>query len=88
MHTYYDVFSPERKPEIDQLCRLAKIGCTDCKKELSLIMIKYLEPYAEKKRELLKNKKTLLDIIHQGELKAREVAANTISEVKSLLGIG
>lgn len=87
VHTYYDVFSPEKKPEIDQLCRLAKIGCTDCKKELSLIMIKYLEPLREKKNELLKNKKILLDIIHQGELKAREAAAETIQEVKELLGL-
>ena len=87
VHTYYEVFSPERKPEIDQLCRLAKIGCTDCKKELAGSMIKYLEPYVEKKRELLKNKKILLDIIHQGELKAREVASETILEVKELLGL-
>ena len=50
-------------------------------------MIKYLEPYVEKKRELLKNKKILLDIIHQGELKAREVASETILEVKELLGL-
>ena len=88
VYAYYDVFSPEKKPEIDQLCRLAKIGCTDCKKELSLSMVKYLEPIRDKKDEFLKNKKTLLDIIHQGELKAREAAAYTISEVKSLLGIG
>lgn len=87
VHTYYGVFSPEKRPEIDELCRLAKIGCTDCKKELSLIIIKYLEPYREKKKELLRNKKMLLDIIHQGELKAREVAAETMSEVKSLLGM-
>ena len=87
VHTYYDVFSPERKPEIDQLCRLAKIGCTDCKKELAGSMIKYLEPYREKKRELLKDKKILLDILNQGERKAREVAAETIREVKELLGV-
>src|SRR3990167_4733055 len=87
VHTYYDVFSPERKQEIDELCRLAKIGCTDCKKELAGSMIKYLEPYREKKRELLKDKKILLDILNQGERKAREVAAETIREVKELLGL-
>ena len=50
-------------------------------------MIKYLEPYREKKRELLKDKKILLDILNQGERKAREVAAETIREVKELLGL-
>lgn len=87
VHHYYSVFAPERKKEIDELCRKAKIGCTDCKKELAEILIKLLEPIREKRREYLKNKKYILDILEQGEKRARQIAEGTIKEVKELLGM-
>jgi len=87
VHNYYAVFMPEKKKEIDELCRRAKIGCTDCKKDLAQILIKFLEPIQEKRNELSKNKKHLSDILKQGEEKARLIAQETISEVKSLIGL-
>lgn len=87
VHSYYAVFAPERKKEIDGLCRKAKIGCTDCKRELVKILIKFLEPIQEKRNELSKNKKQIFDILEQGEKKAKAVAEKTIKEVKDLLGI-
>jgi len=87
VHSYYAVFAPERKKKIDELCRKAKIGCTDCKKELAEILIKFLEPIQEKRNELLKNKNKLLDILLEGEKKAGAVAAQTISEVKKILNL-
>ncbi len=85
VHSYYAVFAPERKKEIDGLCRQAKIGCTDCKKELAEILIRFLEPIQEKRRELLKHKDKVLDIVTHGEQKARSVASQTIAEVRQLL---
>ena len=87
VHSYYEVFAPKRKQEIDALCRKAQIGCTDCKKELAEILIKFLAPIQERRGELLKNKKEVLDILSQGEEKARAVAQKTISEVKTLLDL-
>lgn len=85
VHNYYAVFAPERKKEIDELCRKAKIGCTDCKKELAKIIIKFLEPIQEKRSELLKDKDKVFDILAQGEKKAQEFASKTISEVRNLV---
>jgi len=87
VHNYYAVFAPERKKEIDEACRQAKIGCTDCKRELAKILIKFLEPIQEKRNALLKNKKEVFDILEQGEKKARVVASQTLSEVKKLLSL-
>jgi len=87
VHNYYAVFAPEKKREIDELCRKAKIGCTDCKKELAQILIKFLEPIQEKRGELLKNKSEILDILNQGEKKAASVAQKTIEEVKGLINL-
>jgi len=85
VHNYYAVFAPERKKEIDELCRKAKIGCTDCKKELATILIKFLEPIQKKRKELLRNKSEIFDILSEGEKKARGIACETVSEVKKLL---
>lgn len=85
VHSFYAIFAPERKKEIDALCRQAKIGCTDCKKELAQILIKFLEPIQEKRKKLLKDKSQIFDILKQGKVKAEQIAAKTISEVKELL---
>jgi tryptophanyl-tRNA synthetase len=87
VHNYYAVFTPERKKEIDEACHRAKIGCTDCKKELAGILIKFLEPIQERRNKLLKNKKDVFDILKQGEQKARAAASATISEVKKVLNL-
>lgn len=85
VHNYYAIFAPERKKEIDELCRRAQIGCTNCKKELAQILIRFLEPIQEKRDEFIKNKKRVFDILEQGEKKAHSIASNTILEVKNLL---
>jgi tryptophanyl-tRNA synthetase len=59
VHSYYAIFAPERKKEIDEFCRKAKIGCTECKKELAQILVKFLEPIQLKRSEFLKNKSNL-----------------------------
>ena len=87
VHSYYAVFAPERKKEIDQLCRKSKIGCTDCKKELAEILVKLLEPVREKREELIRNKNQVFQILEQGEKNARSIAAAALSEVKDLLGL-
>ena len=87
VHNYYAVFAPQRKEEIDQACRKAKIGCTECKKELAGILIKYLEPVQEKRNKLLKNKGEISDILDEGAKRAQEIASGTLSEVKKLLNL-
>jgi len=87
VHSYFAVFAPERKKEIDERCRKSEIGCTDCKKELGQILIKYLEPIQEKRSELLKDKTKIFDILLQGEKKAREIASSTIAQVRKIINL-
>ncbi|MFH1640576.1 MAG: tryptophan--tRNA ligase [Candidatus Omnitrophota bacterium] len=87
VHSYYAVFAPERKKEIDSLCRESKIGCTDCKKELGGILTKFLEPIQERRNKLLKDKKHISDMLDQGRKKALSIAEKTIKETKGVMGI-
>lgn len=85
VYSYYTIFAPEKKNQVAEFCHKAKIGCTDCKKELAEILIKFLEPIQEKRDRLIKNKKKIFDTLEQKEKKVRRIASATISEVKSLL---
>jgi len=87
VHNYFAVFAPERKKETDELCRKAQVGCTDCKKELSGILIKFLEPIQEKRKNLYRDKQRVFDILEEGKKKAAQVADATIREVKGLINL-
>lgn len=87
VHSYYAVFMPERKKEIDERCRKAQIGCVDCKKELAQVLVKYLEPIQEKRKGLLQDKTKIFDILSQGERKAEKIASQTMLEVKKLVNL-
>ena len=85
VHSYYEVFAPERAKQIAPACRKAEIGCTDCKKELAEILVKYLAPIQEKRKELLQDKEKLTAILEQGREKAYCIAEKTITQTKKLL---
>lgn len=87
VHSYYAVFAPQRKEELDRLCRSAKIGCTECKKELAGILIRYLEPIQEKRKIFIKDKSRVFDILEEGTRKAQALASQTLTEVKKLIKI-
>ncbi|MCM8800502.1 MAG: tryptophan--tRNA ligase [Candidatus Omnitrophica bacterium] len=85
--SYYTIFAGQKKNEIEELCRKAKIGCTECKKQLGKIIADFLGPYQEKRHQLSKNKKHIFDILEEGRKKATLVASKTINEVRGLLKI-
>ncbi|MFH1413292.1 MAG: tryptophan--tRNA ligase [Candidatus Omnitrophota bacterium] len=84
---YYAVFAPEKKNEIDQLCRKAKIGCTDCKRQLGEILVKLLAPIQERRNKLLEDKGKIEDLLAEGEKKASGIAQKTIREVEDLINL-
>lgn len=88
VHSYYKVFAEkEVSLEVENDCRSAKIGCTDCKKQLGQILNVYLKPIQEKRKKLSDNKSEIHDILESGRKRASAVAAATINEVRQNLGI-
>jgi len=85
VYSYYKVFSPDQEKELSLACSESKIGCTQCKKKLASILIKFLEPIKQKRESLLKDKGKVLDILEQGRKKAAFVAAKTMQEVQQLI---
>jgi tryptophanyl-tRNA synthetase len=87
--SYYKSFaSKEKVKEVEQHCKNAQKGCTECKKEMSEILIEYLRPIREKRKWLAEKEqerviKPLTDCIS----KAKEVADSTMEETRKVLHI-
>jgi tryptophanyl-tRNA synthetase len=77
----------ETQQMIDKDCRLAKIGCVECKKIMAENLIKALEPIREKRIFYKEQPERVEEIINTGSLKAREVAIRTMEEVRAAIKI-
>jgi tryptophanyl-tRNA synthetase len=85
MHT---ALSPAaRVAEIERDCRSGALGCGDCKKMLSEVMLAELGPVREQALELRGDRKRVLNVLRDGGAKARGVAEATMREVRSVMGL-
>jgi tryptophanyl-tRNA synthetase len=72
---------------VNKECRTADIGCVECKKMMAKNLIKALEPIREK-RDYYEGQPELLDeIIDEGSNKAREIAKQTMEEVRTAIKV-
>ncbi|MBX2977556.1 MAG: tryptophan--tRNA ligase, partial [Ignavibacteriaceae bacterium] len=62
--------------------------CVDCKMKCSENISNFLEPIIEKRKYYEDNPKLVLDILHDGELKGRAKAVETMQEVREKMRIG
>jgi tryptophanyl-tRNA synthetase len=85
IYNYYSVFAEGQKDEVHDWCTNAKKGCVECKKIFTDLLIKFVAPHREKKREFLKKKDYIYDILNEGNKKARVVAENTLVEAKKAM---
>ena len=98
MYTYLDAFS---KPEhfaaywpeyqnLDELkdhYRRGGLGDMKCKKFLNQILNEFLEPMRQRRHEFEQDIPEIYNILKKGTEKARETAAQTMSEVRSAMQI-
>ncbi len=84
---YHGVFNEANRERVEEECRTAARGCVDCKKELSEVLIRRLEPIRKRREELLSDASELDRILRAGEEKARAVASRTMREVREVLGL-
>ena len=80
------LYTPEERiREIVEECRAARLGCKDCKRELAERVIEALAPIWERRAELEARKGLFEEILAEGHHRAREVARETLEEVKEVL---
>jgi len=82
VYSYYKVFAPQESEACYEWCTKALKGCVDCKRNLSKHINQHLAPIREKRAQLEKDKDTIQDILTQGAQKARELARQTMADVR------
>ncbi len=68
-------------------CTSASIGCFECKNILSENLIEELTPFQEKKNYWEKNTEEVKEILAEGGKKARDIAQQTMQEVREKVGL-
>lgn len=89
VHAYHKVFNQDEK-QVDGLkidCLAGKLGCVECKKQLSKELNNFLEPVRDKRNQLEKNPEKVDEILIEGTKKARKVAQDTMESVRSAMKI-
>jgi tryptophanyl-tRNA synthetase len=85
--SYHSIFNKKIKSEVYEWCSQAKKGCVECKTILSDSLKEFIAPRREKKKDFLKRKDCVYDILKEGAKKARETASLTLKEAKSAMGL-
>ena len=81
---YYKLFFDDYEHYWD-LCRKAKIGCGEKKKILAERMIDAFAPFRERRAEL--SREAVNRVLDEGSGRAREIARQTMAEVRHAIGL-
>jgi tryptophanyl-tRNA synthetase len=84
----HKVFSPaEVQAEAAEGCRTAGIGCIQCKGWLADAVVKELAPIQERRRHFEANPAEVAAILEDGNARANARAKQTMTEVRSAMGL-
>lgn len=75
-----------KREELAAACRVAGIGCLECKQVLIDSLVELLTPYWQKRKFYESHPAEVWDIFAAGNRRAREKAAQTMNEVREAIG--
>jgi len=85
---FHEVYSDEdTKKWVQEGCRSAGIGCVDCKQPVIDAVLVELKPIQERAREYEDDMAAVKAIVESGNEAARDVARDTLEEVRKAMGI-
>lgn len=86
--TYHQKFNPSETEEIETNCRSGALGCVECKLKCASRINEILAPIIDKRKGYEKKLNSVIEVLNDGENRARKVAASTMSEVRDKMKIG
>jgi tryptophanyl-tRNA synthetase len=72
---------------VQEGCRSASIGCLDCKKKLSDRVVAEVQTIRQRAQEFEENRELVRGIVTEGCEKARDLARQTLDEVRQAMGM-
>jgi tryptophanyl-tRNA synthetase len=86
--TMHKIFSsPDEIAMVNRECRLAGIGCVECKMLYAKNLNASLEPFRARRNELARDPNYVRDVLDDGARRARIIAEQTMAEVREAVGL-
>jgi len=85
MHVVYS--DDDTQKWVQKGCRSAGIGCVDCKQPIIEAVLAELKPMQERAKEYQEDFSTVRSIITEGNEAVREVARDTLEDVRKAMGL-
>lgn len=84
----HEVYSDDdTRKWVQEGCRSASIGCLDCKQPMIDAVLKELAPIRERAKDFIEDPKLVRNIIAEGTEAARDVARDSLEEVRAAMGL-
>ena len=85
---FHEIYSDKTTRQwVKDGCRNASIGCVECKQPIIDSVLAELKPIQERAEEYEDDVSTVKSIIEEGNEAAREVARDTLEDVRKAMGI-
>ncbi|HHH36111.1 MAG TPA: tryptophan--tRNA ligase [Gammaproteobacteria bacterium] len=85
---FHQIYSDEAtRSWVAEGCRSAGIGCLDCKQPVIEAVLAEQAPIRERAQEFIDNPALVRNILKEGSEKARDVARETMDEVREAMGL-
>lgn len=88
VYTYHEKFNQAQCPEIHAGCISGALGCVDCKMKCGAAIHAVIEPYHERRTYFASHQPEVMDVLIDGEKRARAVAESTMADVRNKMLIG
>ena len=86
--SFHKIFSgAEEVAMVNTECRVAGIGCVDCKKRMGANLNASLVDFRARRAEFAKDPDAIWDVLHDGAKRARAIAEQTMLEVRAAIGL-
>jgi tryptophanyl-tRNA synthetase len=86
--TLHKLYShPDDVAMINRDCRVAKIGCVECKKKLAPHLVEFLAPIQERREYYAEHREAIDEILAAGNKRAQGVARQNLKEAREAMGI-
>jgi tryptophanyl-tRNA synthetase len=85
---FHKIYSDEKTREwVQEGCRSAGIGCVECKKPVIDAMLAELAPIREQALEIEQDDNAVRAILNEGRERARDLARETMDDVREAMGL-
>ncbi len=88
VYQYHLKFNPAEAPQIEKDCRSGALGCVECKQRAATKIAEALAPVQERRRFYEAHPGKVVEILEDGEKRARARAQETMNQVHSVMHFG